>query len=76
MFILHLKTKKRGLKGIGGYGGTTSIRILSPLLSAKIVHLVDKSDFFKISNLVYDGREIGRSLCSNLQGQRVSWWVY
>ena len=48
---------------------------LSPLLRVKIVHLVDRSDLFKISNLVYDGREIVRSLYSSLQGQRVLWRV-
>jgi len=31
--------------------------------------LVDRSDFFKISNLVYDGRESVRSLYSSLEGQ-------
>jgi hypothetical protein len=31
---------------------------LSPLLGVKIVHFVDRSDLFKISQLVYDGREI------------------
>ena len=36
----------------------TGIGSLSPLLGVKIVHLVDGSDLFKISNLVYDGREI------------------
>jgi len=48
---------------------------LSLLLSVKIVHLVDRSDLFKMINLVYDGREIGRSLNSSLQGQRVLWRV-
>jgi len=43
---------------------------LSPLLGVKIVHLVDKRDLFKISNLVYGGREIVTSLYSSLQGQR------
>jgi len=37
----------------------------------KIVYLVDKTHLFKISNLVYDGREIVRSLYSSLQGQVV-----
>ena len=44
-------------------------------LSVKIVHLVDGSDLFKISNLVYDGREIVRSPYGSLQGQRVLWRV-
>jgi len=35
---------------------------LIPLLSVKIVYLVDRSDLFKIGNLVYDGMEIVRSL--------------
>jgi len=49
----------------------TGIGSLSPLLNVKIIHLVDKSDLFKISNLVYDRREIVRSLYSSLQGQTV-----
>ena len=40
-------------------------------MSEKIVYLVDKTYLFKISNLVYDGREIVRSLYSSLQGQAV-----
>ena len=31
--------------------------IWSLLLRAKFLHLIDRSDFFKISNLVYYGRE-------------------
>ena len=42
----------------------------SPLLCVKMVHLVDKRDPFKISNLVYNGTEIVRSLYSSLQGRR------
>jgi hypothetical protein len=42
---------------------------LSPVLGVKIVHLVYRLDLFKISNLVYDGREIVRSLYSSLVGQ-------
>jgi hypothetical protein len=53
------------LNAIAGIGS------LSPLLSVKIVHLVDMSELFKISNLVYVGREIVRSLYSSLQGQTV-----
>jgi len=34
--------------------------------------LVDKTHLFKISNLVYDGREIVKSLYSSLQGQAVN----
>ena len=33
--------------------------------------MVDRTHLFKISNLVYDGREIVRSLYSSLQGQAV-----
>ena len=40
-------------------------------MSEKIVYLVDKKYLFKISNLVYDGREIVRSLNSSLQRQAV-----
>jgi hypothetical protein len=49
----------------------TSIGSLSPLLGVEIVHFVDRTDLFKISKLVYNGREIVRSLYSNLQGQTV-----
>jgi hypothetical protein len=37
------------------------------LLSVKIIHLGDRSDLFKISNFVYDGREIVRSLFYTLE---------
>ena len=33
--------------------------------------MVDKTHLFKISNLVYDGREIVRSLISSLQKEAV-----
>ena len=48
----------------------TGIWSLSLLLGVKILHLVDRTDLFKISNLVYSGREIVTSLYSSLQGQR------
>jgi len=35
---------------------------LSPLFGVKIVHLVDRRNLFKISNLVYGGRKIVTSL--------------
>ena len=47
----------------------TGIWSSSPLLGVKIVHFVDGTDLFKISNLVYGGREIVTSLYSSLQGQ-------
>jgi len=47
---------------------------LSPLLGVKIVHLLDRAELFKISSLVYDGKEIVRSLYSSLQGQTDSLW--
>jgi len=40
---------------------------LCPLLGVKIIHLVDRTDLFKISNLVYGGREIVKSLYSSLK---------
>ena len=43
---------------------------LSPLLGVKIVHLLDRANLFKISNLVYGGREILTLLYSSLQRQR------
>jgi hypothetical protein len=43
---------------------------LSPLLGVKIVHLADRTDLFKISNLVYGIRENVTSLYSSLQRQR------
>jgi len=39
-------------------------------LGVKSVHLVDQTDLFKISNLVYGGREIVLNVYSSLQGQR------
>ena len=48
----------------------------SPLLRCQIVHLVDRSDLFKIGNLVCNVRETVRSLYCSLQGQTDSlWWV-
>jgi len=43
---------------------------LSPLLGVQIVHLVDRTDLFKASNLVNGERGIVTSLYSSLQGQR------
>jgi hypothetical protein len=40
------------ITGIGGLG---------PLLSVEIVHFIVRSDLFKISKSVYDGREIVRT---------------
>jgi len=50
------------------YITTTGMRSLCPLLGIKIIHLVDRTDLFKISNSVYGGREIVTSLY--IQGQR------
>jgi len=41
------------------------------MIRCQTVHLVDRSDLFKISNSVYDGRETVRSLYCSLQGQTV-----
>jgi hypothetical protein len=41
---------------------------LLPLLGVKIVRLLDRTDLFKISNLVYGGKDIVTSLCSSLEG--------
>jgi len=41
----------------------------SPLLISKFVHLLDRLDLFKISNLICDGRGNVKSLFSSLQGQ-------
>ena len=38
---------------------------LIPLLGVKIIHLVDRTDFFKISHLVKGGRDILASLYSS-----------
>ena len=43
---------------------------LRHVLGVKTVHLVDRADLFKISSLVYGGREIVLSVYSSLQGQR------
>jgi hypothetical protein len=51
--------------------GITVIGSLISLLGVKIVHLVERSDLFKISNLVYGGLDVLRSLYNSLQGQTV-----
>ena len=40
----------------------TGIWSLTPLFVVEIMHLVDRTDLFKISNLVYGGKEIVTSL--------------
>jgi hypothetical protein len=49
----------------------TGVGSVRPLLGVKIIHLVDRSESFKISDLVYDGREIVTGLYNSLQGQTV-----
>ena len=44
--------------------------MLGHVLGVKSVHLVDQTDLFKISNLVYGGREIVLNVYSSLQRQR------
>ena len=46
------------------------------ITGCQIVHLVDRSDLFKISNLVYNGRKTVRSLYCSLQGQTDKQTVY
>jgi len=41
------------------------------IIRCQIVHLVDRSDLFKISNLAYNVRKTVRSLYCSLQGQTV-----
>ena len=41
------------------------------IIRCQIVHLVDRSDLFKIGNLVCNGRGTVRSLYCSLQGQTV-----
>jgi hypothetical protein len=48
----------------------TGIGCLIPLLAVKIIRLLEKSDLFKISNLVYDERENIRSQNSSLDGKK------
>ena len=43
---------------------------LIPLLSVQIIRLVDRTDLFKISNLVESGKEILTSQYSSLERQR------
>ena len=46
------------------------------IIRCQIVHLVDRSDLFKISNSVCNGMETVRSLYCSLQGQTDGlWWV-
>jgi hypothetical protein len=40
----------------------TGIWSLNPLFGVEIMHLVDRTDLFKISNLVHGGKEIVTSL--------------
>ena len=47
----------------------TGIWSLILLLGVKIIHLVDRTNLFKISNLVWSGKEIVTSLYSSLDGQ-------
>jgi hypothetical protein len=49
------------------YNRFTSFR---SFIRRKIIQFVDRTDLFKVSNLVYGGREIVMSLRSSLQGQR------
>jgi len=48
----------------------TVIFTLTYLLGVKIVHLIDMTGLFKISNLVLGGKEIVTSLYSSLEGKR------
>ena len=53
----------------------TGVWCLIPLLGVKILRLVDRTYLFKISNLVYDGREIVMNLCRRLEKtERDSLW--
>jgi hypothetical protein len=49
---------------------TTGIWSLIPLLGVKVIHLVDRTDLFKISNLVEGGNEIVTSMYRSLEGER------
>jgi len=73
----HCPTESR--EGIFAPPCITGEWSLIPLLGVKIMHLVDRTDLFKISNLVYDGREIVMSLCSSLEKTERErdrlWWV-
>jgi len=48
----------------------TVIFTLTFLLGVKIIHLIDMTGLFKISNLVLGGKEIVTSLYSSLEGKR------
>ena len=48
----------------------TGIWSLIPILCVQIIHLVDRTDLFKISNLVESGKEIVTSQYSSLERQR------
>jgi hypothetical protein len=61
--LLILEKNKPSITNVYVFFKTiTGIGSLSPLLSVEIVHFVEGSDLFKISKLVYDGREIVRSV--------------
>jgi hypothetical protein len=48
----------------------TVIISLNILYVVKIIHFIDRTGLFKISNLVLGGKEIVTSLHSSLEGQR------
>jgi len=50
---------------------TTDTRSLISLLALKIVHFVDTTDMFTVSNLVHGGRKIVTNLYSSLEGERL-----
>jgi len=52
----------------------TGIWSLSPLLGVKIIHLLERTDLFKISNLVYGGSNIVTSLYIVVYMDRDSLW--
>jgi hypothetical protein len=53
------------------YASITGMWSLSTLLGVKTVHLLNRANLIKISNLVDGGREIVTSLYGSLQGQTV-----
>lgn len=48
----------------------TAICSLIPLLGVKIMHLVGRTDLFKISNLDLGGKAIVTNLYSNIERER------
>jgi hypothetical protein len=51
---------------------TKRYREFNVLLGVKVIHLIDRADLFKLSNLVLGGEVIVTDMYSSLEGERES----